>query len=123
MFRRPVTVLIEDILEAVEKIERFTRDMDLGSFLTDDKTSDAVVRNFEIIGEAASRLPGDFRLQHSEIHWRKIIGLCHRIVHEYFGIDLRLVWQISRRDLPELRSALMIVSRELKSENEADRED
>lgn len=88
MSKRPVKILIEDILEAINKIERFTTGLSSESFLRDDKTADAVVRNLEIIGEAAGRFPGDYRARDPRISWRKMIGLRHRIVHEYFGIDL-----------------------------------
>ena len=69
----------------------------------DQKSVDAVVRNLEIIGEATSRLPDEFKEKYSEIEWYKVVGLRHRIVHEYFGIDLEIIWQILQKDLPELR--------------------
>jgi uncharacterized protein with HEPN domain len=65
-----------------------------------------VVRNLEIIGEAANRLPDSFKDEHSEIEWIKIIGLRHRIVHEYFGVDLGIIWEILRRDLPAFKEQL-----------------
>jgi len=65
-----------------------------------------VVRNLEIIGEAANRLPDAFRARHSEIEWRKIIGLRHRIVHDYFGVDLALVWEIVVTSAPVLAEQL-----------------
>jgi len=76
------------------------------SFLSDEKSCDAVVRNLEIIGEASNRLPEDFRTKHPEIEWVKIVGLRHRIVHEYFGVDLPMIWYILQHDLPSLRAAL-----------------
>jgi uncharacterized protein with HEPN domain len=65
--------------------------LDCDTFVKDDKTIDAVVRNLEIIGEAANRLPENFRAQLSEIEWRQIIGLRNRIVHDYFNIDVEIV--------------------------------
>jgi len=64
------------------------------------------VRNLEIIGEAAGRLPKEFTQQHTEIAWEQIVGLRHRIVHDYFGIDLKLVWQILQQDLPAFQAQL-----------------
>jgi uncharacterized protein with HEPN domain len=66
-----------------------------------------VVRNLEVIGEAASRLPDEFRAQRGGIPWRRIVGLRHRIVHEYFDVDLDLVWTIVRAEMPELKAQLL----------------
>lgn len=76
--------------------------MGFDDFINDDKTIDAVVRNFEIIGEAANRVPEDFKANHPEIEWRRIKGFRNRIVHEYFGIDYRQVWKIKEENLQEL---------------------
>ena len=78
------------------------------------KTTDAVVRNLEIIGEATGRLPEDFTDRHSKIEWIKIIGLRNRIVHEYFGVDLQRIWQILKKDLPASKEHLKNVRSELK---------
>ena len=75
MSRRATPLLVEDIWEAIEKIQRYVAGLDHDTFIKDDKTIDSVVRNLEIIGEAANRLPEDFRAQQPEIEWRKIIGL------------------------------------------------
>ena len=80
--------------------------MSLENFTKDQKSIDAVARNLEIMGEAANRLPDEFKESHSEIEWFKIVGLRHRIVHEYFGVDLQIIWQILHKDLPELRQSL-----------------
>jgi uncharacterized protein with HEPN domain len=106
MSKRPALILIEDIYEAIEKIERYVDTLELDLFIEDEKTSDAVVRNLEIIGEAASRLPKDFTEQHTNIDWPKIIGLRHRIVHDYFGVDLNIIWQIVHNELPIFKKAL-----------------
>jgi uncharacterized protein with HEPN domain len=96
MSRRAKPLLVEDIWEAIEKIDRYVAGLDHDTFIKDDKTIDSVVRNLEIIGEAANRLPEDFRAQHTEIEWRKIIGLRNRIVHDYFNIDVEIVGRLSR---------------------------
>jgi uncharacterized protein with HEPN domain len=106
MSERPVDILLLDILEAIDRIEAYAAGHDLTTFLDDRRTQDAVVRNLEIIGEASNRLPAAFRRKHAEITWDRIIGLRHRIVHEYFGIDLALVWSIIQGDLPALKTAL-----------------
>ncbi len=114
MSRRAAPLLLEDIWEAVEKIERYVAGLNHDAFVTDDKTVDSVVRNLEIIGEAANRIPKDFRTRHSEIDWRKIIGLRNRIVHDYFSIDIEIVWEIVQKDLPILKTKLSRLRRENK---------
>jgi len=106
MSKRPVDLLLDDICEALDRIEQYTSSMSFDVFSKDRKTVDAVVRNLEIIGEASNRLSADFRDGHPEIEWHKVIGLRHRIVHEYFGIDLQIVWQILQKNLPSLRQAI-----------------
>ena len=106
MSRRETPLLVEDVWEAIEKIERYVAGLDRDAFLNDEKTIDSVVRNLEIIGEAANRLPENFRTQHSEIEWRKIIGLRNRVVHGYFSIDIEIVWEILQKDLPSFKSKL-----------------
>jgi uncharacterized protein with HEPN domain len=109
MSRRATPLLVEDIWEAIEKIQRYVAGLDHDPFIKDDKTIDSVVRNLEIIGEAANRLPENFRAQHPEIEWRKIIGLRNRIVHDYFNIDVEIVWEIIQKDLPNLKSKLSLI--------------
>ena len=95
-------LLLEDILEASNKIISYTNELNFDDFLKDEKTVDAVVRNFEIIGEAANRVPADFKSDHPEIEWRRIIGFRNRIIHEYFGINYQMVWKIKEENIPEL---------------------
>jgi len=106
MSKRPVDLLLDDICEAIDRIEQYISGMSFDVFSKDRKSVDAVVRNLEIIGEASNRLPADFKDSHSQIEWHKVVGLRHRIVHEYFGIDLQIVWQILQKDLPSLRQAI-----------------
>ncbi len=91
MSRRDTLLLLDDMLQAALKIRRYTNNLDFDSFSSDDKTIDAVVRNFKIIGEAANRLAPDFRDNNPEIEWKRIRGFRNRIVHEYFGIDYEIV--------------------------------
>lgn len=107
MSKRPVNLLIEDICEAIDRIEQYTRDTSFDFFSEDQKTIDAVARNFEIIGEAANQLSDEFKKQYSNIEWYKIIGLRNRIIHDYFGIDIEIIWQILKKDLPALKHKLL----------------
>jgi uncharacterized protein with HEPN domain len=106
MSSRNISLLIEDIIEAGQKILVYTEGLSFEEFTSDSKTVDAVVRNFEIIGEAVNRIPEDFKEQHLEIDWYRIRGFRNRIVHEYFGIDYSIVWLIKDSFLPHLLSKL-----------------
>ncbi|MGB9605853.1 MAG: DUF86 domain-containing protein [Bryobacteraceae bacterium] len=106
MSRRPVRTLLEDMLVRIGRIERYVIGFDRAAFIHDEKTGDSVVRNLEVIGEAANRLPPEFRQHHAHIPWGRIIGLRHRIVHAYFDVDLELVWEIVCNELPNLKVEL-----------------
>lgn len=95
------------MIESAQKIMSYTKDMTFDSFENDSKTVDAVIRNFEIIGEAANRLTEAYKAENPEIEWDHLRGFRNRIVHEYFGIDLEIVWQIIEDDLPRLNQTLI----------------
>jgi uncharacterized protein with HEPN domain len=97
---------IEDMLEAIDKIERYTKDMDYETWLRDEKTVDAVVRNIEIIGEASAHLPDDILERYSDIPWPFIRGIRNVLAHEYFGVDVEVIWKTVKEDLPALKTAL-----------------
>ncbi len=99
MSRRSNRELLVDILESIDKIKRYTQDMSFEQFRGDEKSIDAVVRNFEIIGEAANRVDETIKRKYSSVEWRRIIGLRNRIVHEYFGIDLQIIWIIIEENM------------------------
>ena len=92
MSNRQPKLLLQDILDSAEKILIYTYDLTYDDFTADSKTIDAVVRNFEIIGEAANRLPESIKENNTQIDWFKIRGLRNRIVHNYFGIDYYIIW-------------------------------
>ncbi len=102
MSKRIPELLIEDILESCNKILNYTEGFTFSDFVDDVKTVDAVIRNFEIIGEAANHLPEEYKDAHSEIDWYRIRGFRNRVVHDYFGIDYSIVWQIKEEYLPLL---------------------
>jgi len=107
MSKRPIDLLLNDICQSIDRIKQYINHLSFDNFSDDQKSIDAVARNLEIIGEAANRLPDEFKEKYSEIEWYKVIGLRHRIVHEYFGIDLEIIWQILHKDLPELKHKLI----------------
>ncbi len=102
MSKRNTELLLCDIAESAEKILEYTNGMTFEQFEADGKTIDAVVRNFEIIGEAANFLDNELKDTRSDINWASIRGFRNRIVHHYFGIDCSIVWQIKENFLPEL---------------------
>lgn len=109
MSKRSERLLIGDILESARKILDYTKGQTFEEFVIDSKTIDAVVRNFEIIGEAANRLSEDFKDQHPNIDWHRIRGFRNRIVHDYFGIDYMIVWQIKETFLVTLIDQLAAI--------------
>jgi uncharacterized protein with HEPN domain len=98
-------VYLAHILECIQKIERFT-DGGKVHFFGDEMVQDAVIRNLEIIGEAAKRIDGVYRVAHPEIPWRALAGLRDVLIHQYEGIDLERVWAIVEDDLPDLKRAI-----------------
>lgn len=110
MSKRDIRLLLDDMLQSALKIKRYTKGIGYDSFVSDDKTVDAVVRNFEIIGEAANRIDADFRDRNPEIEWNRIRGFRNRIVHDYFGIDYEIVWSIIESYLDELIGWLETIS-------------
>ncbi len=115
MSKRDSLLLLQDMLESAQKIKRYTNGSDYEAFLSDNRTSDAVVRNFEIIGEAANRLDQEFRDSYPGIEWNRIRGFRNRIVHDYFGIDYRIVWAIIESYLDDLIKRLTFIINELKA--------
>jgi len=98
MSKRTPQLLLEDILESAGKIITYTDGLSYEQFLNDGKTVDAVIRNFEIIGEASNRLPEEIRVQYPNVDWPRIRGFRNRIVHDYMGIDYTIVWLIKEDD-------------------------
>lgn len=102
MSERNTAFLLEDIKESIENIISFTNELSFDLYCSDIKTVHAVQHNFMIIGEAVARIPDDYKLQHNQIDWRQIKDFRNIIVHDYFGIDSRIVWDIIRQDIPDL---------------------
>ena len=106
MSKRGNDELVEDISEATRRLEIYSQDMDYGAFLEDIKTQDAVIRNFEIIGEAAKNITDDFKKKHQNIPWKDLAGIRDKLIHHYFGVNLEVVWYILKDDLPLLKDEI-----------------
>jgi len=97
---------VEDILEATDRIERYVADLTFEQFQGDQKTIDAVIRNLEVIGEAVRHLCADDERLPPGVPWTDIAAMRNILIHEYFGVDLRIIWQTIEADLPALRREL-----------------
>lgn len=97
---------LQDILEAIERIDQYTQDMAYDAWAQDQKTVDAVIRNLEIIGEAASHISPEVEDQYLDIPWKEMRGIRTILAHEYFGVDLEVIWRTIQEDLPVVREKL-----------------
>jgi uncharacterized protein with HEPN domain len=113
MSKRTPRLLLEDILESGERILEYTGNMTFDEFQSDNRTVDAVVRNFEIIGEASNLLPDNIKEQYPEVDWHRIRGFRNRIVHDYFGVDNQIIWRITFDQVPSLISDITHILNEI----------
>ncbi len=104
--KRDYRLYLDDMLEAVGKIERYTESLSYEQFRKDEKTIDAVITNFAIIGEAAKHIPAKIEKHYPEIPWKEMAGMRDKLVHEYFGIRLDVVWETIRVRLPQLKNLI-----------------
>ncbi|MCI5158347.1 MAG: DUF86 domain-containing protein [Candidatus Electrothrix sp. AUS1_2] len=114
MSERDRRLLLEDMLACLKKILRYTQGHNYESFVSDEKTTDAVIRNFEIIGEAAGRIDEDYRAQHPDVAWHRLRGFRNRLIHAYFGVDYEIVWDIIENNIESLVQRLEeLISQEI----------
>jgi uncharacterized protein with HEPN domain len=106
MSKRTPDLLIQDMIESAKKILDYTLGLTYDEFKSDSMRVDAVIRNFEIIGEASNRLPEEIKDKIPEIDWHKIRGFRNRVAHDYMGINYFIVWQIKEEFLPEMINIL-----------------
>lgn len=103
MKTRNCKLFVEDMLESMNKIERYTKGLTYDKFERNEIVVDAVIRNLEIVGEAAKNIPEDVREKYPDVPWTRMIGLRNIAVHEYFGVDLSIIWEIITKNLPETK--------------------
>ena len=102
-------VYIDDIRDSIDAIKRYTADLTKEDFFSSTEKQDAVFRRLEVIGEAANRLPQEFTIQYPLIPWNKIVGMRNVLIHDYDSIDLDLVWETIRRDIPKLEEYINLI--------------
>jgi len=105
--RREIRDYLNDILESIANIHEFTTEISCPEFIADKKTSLAVIRCLEIIGEAAKKIPADMRTQYPDLPWAAIAGMRDKLIHDYFGVDLEIVWTTVTDDLALLEKSIL----------------
>jgi uncharacterized protein with HEPN domain len=112
---RDITDFIQDILNSIKEIEEFTKGMTYEDFRGDNKTCNAVIRSLEVLGEATKRIPLALRNEYKEIPWKKMAGLRDVLIHEYMGVDIKTVWNVVTKRIPEIKPLIEKVKEEIKS--------
>ena len=106
---RDIRDYLEDIASAISDIREFVNDLPYDNFVNDRKTSHAVIRSLEIIGEATRKIPPVVRRQHPDIPWNEMSAMRNKLIHEYFGVDLDIVWETIHQDLAPLGRAVAVL--------------
>jgi len=105
--RKEHRAYLNDILSSIKKIEQYTKNMSFREFNQNELIQDGVVRNLEIIGEAAKKIPSDVKRLKPGIEWRKLAGLRDILIHDYFGVDLVIIWDVIQNKIPALKKDIM----------------
>lgn len=116
MIKRTYLDYIQDIINSIEEIESFIEGMPFNEFKKDRKTINAVIRDLEIIGEAAKNIPKSIRNNYSQVSWKGMTGMRDKLIHEYSGINLDIVWKTIKEDIPKEKPLLKKIERVLKEE-------
>ncbi len=106
MSKRSDTNLLEDIFICLEKIQLYISGLSYDDLASDQKTQDAIIRNIEILGEASKKLSVNVKQKYNEIPWKMIAGTRDRLIHDYFGVNIDIVWEIATIDVPELKEKI-----------------
>lgn len=113
MSKRGERECVSDIREAIRRIEAYTEDLDYKGFMKHTMAQDAVVRNLGIVGEAVKNLSQDFKKKHKHIEWRKMAGFRDRLIHDYFGVDWDILWNVVKEKLPVLKGQVEELLRQM----------
>lgn len=105
---------IQDILDSIRDIESFIKGMTFEKFKKDRKTINAVVRSIEVIGEASKNIPSAIKTKYANVPWKKMEGMRDKLIHEYFGVDVEILWKVSREEIKSLKSPMRQILKDLK---------
>jgi uncharacterized protein with HEPN domain len=106
-------VFIEHILESIRLVEQYTSGLSEGKFFISSELQDAVIRRIEIMGEAIKNVSAQVKKKYPEVPWKEIIGMRNILIHEYFGVDLRLAWRVVKKDIPRLKKDMLKIKKQL----------
>ena len=106
MTKRNENLYIRDILDSIRNIEKYAGNLSLKKFANDQLVIDAVIRNLEIIGEASKQISKITKSQHPHIPWNEMAGMRNKVIHEYFGVDIEIVWETIKSSLPALKKSI-----------------
>lgn len=109
MSKREPTLYLKDILTSVIRINDYLKGFTIENLAEDFKTLDAIIRNLEILGEAANNIPIDLKNKYPDIPWGKMVSMRNKVVHEYFGVDVDILWKTAKEDLPPLKKQIKAV--------------
>ena len=110
--KKNIKIFLEHILESINLIEKYVKDKNLDDFLKSTQLQDAIIRRIEIIGEAIKNIPNSFREEYTIIPWKQITGMRDILIHQYFGVDLDLTWEVIKEDLPKLKKQITSINEE-----------
>ena len=112
--KKNINIFLEHILESISLIEEYTKDRKKSEFIKSKQLQDSVIKRIEIIGEAMKNIPHEFKDIHNKIPWKQIVGMRDILIHQYFGVDLNLTWEVIEKDLPELKKQINRIKKDLK---------